>query len=124
MPNSIAQAKAQAILFIGSSKTQSLYGFDTFQLLSDMLKMRVTVEGLEHLPRNGRAVVMPNHPAGIADGIAVFDALKDIRPDLAFFANRDAVRCHARLDEVIIPVEWMEERRNHAKSKEMVRHML
>ena len=105
-------------------RVQPLNGFDTFSLVSDLLQMNITVEGLEHLPQEGRAVLMPNHPAGIADGIAVFDAIKDVRPDMAFFANRDAVRCHQRLDEIIIPVEWMEEKRNHAKSKEMVKNML
>lgn len=105
-------------------RVQSLSGFETFSLVSDLLELQVTVEGLEHLPKEGRAVVMPNHPTGIADGIAVFDALRDVRPDMAFFANRDAVRCHDRLSEIIIPVEWMEEKRNHSKSKEMFKHML
>ena len=103
---------------------QGMSGYDVFEHLSQMLQMQVTVEGLEHLPADGRVVVMPNHPAGIADGIAVFDALKGIRPDMTFFANRDAVRCQERLSEIIIPVEWMEQRRNHAKSKETVRNML
>lgn len=105
-------------------QVQDLSGFEVFEHLSQMLHMNVTVEGLEHLPRDGRAVLMPNHPAGIADGIAVFDAIKDIRPDMTFFANRDAVRCQPRLNEIIIPVEWMEQKRNHAKSKETVRNML
>ena len=43
---------------------------------------------------------------------------------MTFFANRDAVRCQENLAEIIIPVEWMEERRNHAKSKETVRNMV
>lgn len=105
-------------------QVQGMSGFDVFQHLSQLLTMNVTVTGLEHLPANGRAVIMPNHPAGIADGIAVFDAIKSVRPDMAFFANRDAVRCQENLEEIIIPVEWMEERRNHSKSKETVRNML
>ena len=103
---------------------QGMRGFAVFEHMSNLLQMRITVEGLEHLPANGRAVLMPNHPAGIADGIAVFEAIKKIRPDMTFFANRDAVRCQENLAEIIIPVEWMEERRNHAKSKETVRNMV
>ncbi len=103
---------------------QGMSGYEVFEHMSQLLTMRVTVEGLEHLPREGRAVLMPNHPAGIADGIAVFDAIKNVRQDMTFFANRDAVRCQERLAEIIIPVEWMEEKRNHAKSKETVRNML
>ena len=105
-------------------EVQGMSGFAVFEHLSKLLSMRVTVEGLEHLPRQGRAVLMPNHPAGIADGIAVFDAIKAIRPDMTFFANRDAVRCQENLSEIIIPVEWMESKRNHAKSKETVRNMV
>ena len=105
-------------------EVQGLSGFAVFEHVSKMLNMRVSVTGLEHLPPTGRAVLMPNHPAGIADGIAVFDAIKEIRPDMTFFANRDAIRCQENLSEIIIPVEWMEEKRNHTKSKEMVRNMI
>jgi len=103
---------------------QGLSGYGVFQHVSQLLQMQVTAEGLDNIPAQGRAVVMPNHPAGIADGIAVFDALKEQRPDVIFFANRDAVRCQENLNEIIIPVEWMEEKRNHAKSKETVRNMV
>jgi putative hemolysin len=112
----------QAIALV--DEVQGLSGFAVFEHLSKLLNMRVTIEGLEHLPASGRAVLMPNHPAGIADGIAVFDAIKEVRPDMTFFANRDAVRCQENLSEIIIPVEWMEEKRNHAKSKETVRNMI
>lgn len=105
-------------------EVQGLSGYAVFEHVSKLLSMQVTIEGIEHLPRSGRAVVMPNHPAGIADGIAVFDAIKAHRPDVIFFANRDAVRCQENLNEMIIPVEWMEEKRNHAKSKETVRNMV
>ncbi len=103
---------------------QGMSGFEVFEHVSSLLEMQVQVQGIEHLPADGCAVLMPNHPAGIADGIAVFDAIKDVRPDMTFFANRDAVRCQQRLSEIIIPVEWMEEKRNHAKSKETVRNMV
>jgi putative hemolysin len=103
---------------------QGMSGFAVFEHLSQLLKMQITIDGLEHLPNEGRVVLMPNHPAGIADGIAVFDAIKAVRPDMTFFANRDAVRCQEKLSEIIIPVEWMEGKRNHAKSKETVRNMI
>ena len=103
---------------------QDMSGFEVFEHLSQLLAMNVEVSGLDHLPETGRAVLICNHPAGIADGIAVFDAIKAIRPDMTFFANRDAVRCAPRLSEIIIPVEWVEEKRNHAKSKEMAKNMI
>jgi putative hemolysin len=112
----------EAVALIDS--VQTLSGYDVFEHISQMLNMRITVEGAEHIPKMGRAVIMPNHPAGMADGIAVFDALKKARPDVVFFANRDAIRCHERMNEIIIPVEWMEQRRTHAKTKETVRNVI
>ncbi|HCD26423.1 MAG TPA: acyltransferase [Gammaproteobacteria bacterium] len=102
---------------------QDLTGTEIFELLCQRLQMQIDIQGIEHIPKEGGAVLMPNHPAGIADGVAVYDALSKHRPDLCFFANRDAIRCANGLTERIIPVEWAEERRNHAKSKETVRSM-
>jgi len=112
----------EAVALVDEVQGQS--GIEVFDHLSDMLQMDVDVRGLEHLPRSGRVVLMPNHPAGIADGIAVYEAVKSVRPDVTFFANRDAVRCQPRLSEIIIPVEWMETRRNHSKTKETVRNVI
>lgn len=99
-------------------------GLEVFHKVSDLLHMDVECAGLDHLPSRGLAFVMPNHPAGIADGIAVFDAFKTIRQDISFFANRDAIRACAGLTEMIVPVEWVDDRRDHATRKEMVRNML
>ncbi len=103
---------------------QPMSGREIFRHMSSELAMNVTVEGLEHVPETGLSILMPNHPAGIADGIAVYDALKSVREDVIFFANRDAVRAAPQLEEMIIPVEWMEDRRDHTRSKETVRTML
>jgi putative hemolysin len=67
---------------------------------------------------------MPNHPAGIADGIAVFDAISSVRDDVIFFANRDAVRAAPGLADIIIPVEWVDDKRTHERRKETVKSMV
>ena len=95
-----------------------LSGLDCFGLVSDLLKLDVQVTGREHLPRDGAFILASNHPTGIADGIAVHDMLRDVRPDLMFFANRDAIRVNQRLAEIIIPVEWRVTEKSHAKSRE------
>ena len=51
-------------------------------------------------------------------------ALKTIRKDIIFFANRDAIRAAPGLVDMIIPVEWLEDKRSHERSKETVRHMV
>jgi putative hemolysin len=99
-------------------------GREVFDWLSDRLAMRIEHSGLAHIPPEGRAVIMANHPAGIADGIAVYDVLKNVRDDIIFLANRDAIRAIPGLDDMIIPVEWMEQRRDHSRNRETVKALL
>lgn len=97
---------------------------EVFEYLSATLSMNVRTAGLEHIPKEGRAIIMPNHPAGIADGIAVFDAIRSVRNDITFFANRDAIRVAAGLADMIVPVEWVDARRSHGRRRETVKHMV
>ena len=85
--------------------------------VSDLLALQVEVQGLENLPASGRCVIVANHPTGIGDGVAVYDALKARRADLVFYANADAHRVCRRFDEVLIPVEWVEEKRSRERMR-------
>ncbi|MGZ3306172.1 MAG: 1-acyl-sn-glycerol-3-phosphate acyltransferase, partial [Asticcacaulis sp.] len=67
--------------------------------------------------RGGRCLVVCNHPTGIADGIAVADAIAKTRGDAIFFANADALRVNSRLAEALIPVEWVEAKRTRDKTR-------
>jgi putative hemolysin len=91
---------------------------DVMQSLADMIALHVEVSGLEHLPRHGPALVVANHPTGIADGIVLYGALAKIRPDLFFFANADAIRVMPQLASLIAPVEWRPEKRSHKQNRE------
>ena len=92
-------------------------GREAIDYVSNLLSVSVTTRGLENLPTTGRCVIVANHPTGIADGIAVYDALKARRPDMVFYANSDAHRVSARLAEVLIPVEWVEEKRTRERTR-------
>lgn len=85
--------------------------------VSDLLALKVAAGGIDRVARSGRLVVICNHPTGIADGVAVFDALKTIRPDICFYANADAHRVCPRFDQVLIPVEWVEAKRTREKTR-------
>lgn len=98
-----------------------LGGAQIMDLMVDDLQLRLDITGLEHLPPEGRVVVVANHPTGIVDGIAVYQALVRKRRDLSFFANRDALRVAPRLREVLIPVEWVEDKRSVAKTRDMLK---
>ena len=94
-----------------------LPGRAALDLISGLLAVKLAVTGLERVPRSGRLVVVANHPTGMTDGIAVYDALKAIRPDLCFYANADAHRVAPRFDEVLIPVEWVEAKRTRERTR-------
>ncbi len=85
--------------------------------VSELLALKVQAAGLDRVPATGRVVVVCNHPTGIADGVAVFDALKAIRPDVCFYANADAHRVSPGFGEVLIPVEWVEAKRTREKTR-------
>ncbi|MEM8770093.1 MAG: 1-acyl-sn-glycerol-3-phosphate acyltransferase [Pseudomonadota bacterium] len=89
-----------------------------FDYLSDLLKIDLSVSGLEHIPSKGRLLIAPTHPTGIPDGIAVYDALKSVRPDMIYFANRDAVRAAPGIADMIIPVVWNPDHKSRLRSRE------
>jgi putative hemolysin len=96
----------------------ALPGRRALEYISRMLSVRLDVTGLERVPSNGRLVVVCNHPTGIADGIAVYDALRRVRHDLMFYANADAERVSPRFSEALIPVEWVEEKRTRERTRQ------
>lgn len=94
-----------------------LSGQATFDYMSDLLDLKVSTLNLDRIPTTGRCIIVCNHPTGIADGVAVYDAIKTRRSDAVFFANADALRVSPRLAEVIIPVEWVFEKRTRQKTR-------
>lgn len=105
-----------AVRMVDSVQNRS--GWGTMDWVVKLLKLNITVEGLENIPKTGPVIITPNHPTGIVDGIALYAALKKVRPDMAFFANRDAIRAAPGLKDLMIPVEWVVDKRNHGKSRE------
>ncbi|MCB2112162.1 MAG: 1-acyl-sn-glycerol-3-phosphate acyltransferase [Parvularculaceae bacterium] len=93
-------------------------GVEAMDFVSGVLNLDVRAEGLDFIPEKGRILIASIHPTGIADGVAMYDALKEKRPDLVFFANRDALRVAPRLRDVLIPVEWVMEKRTRQRSRE------
>ncbi len=98
-----------------------LSGLEGLEYLSRLLTLKMEVRGRERIPSSGGFVLVANHPTGIADGIAVFDALKPVRSDLAIFTNRDAVRVNRRFADVLIPVEWRSSHKSTAKTRETLK---
>jgi putative hemolysin len=94
-----------------------LSGAAALDYMSALMDLRVEVRSPDRIPATGRCIVVANHPTGIADGIAVFDAVRARRADAIFFANADALRVSPRLGEAVIPVEWVVAKRNREKTR-------
>jgi len=96
-------------------------GQECFEFLDRVLDLRVMHVGIERVPASGRAVIVANHPTGLADGSIVLAALRSIRTDIEIMANADACRINPAFAEVIIPVEWVQDKRSMPKTRETVR---
>jgi putative hemolysin len=94
-----------------------LPGRAALDYVSELLSLHVEARGLARTPLEGRLVVICNHPTGIADGLAVYDALRMVRPDLCFYANADAHRVAPGFADVLIPVEWVEAKRTRETAR-------
>jgi putative hemolysin len=88
------------------------------QHIAGLLVRDLTVMGLENIPRQGAALIVANHPTGIADGIMLHHLLWPLRPDLFIYANSDILRILPQFESLIAPVEWRAEKRSHAKTRE------
>ena len=91
---------------------------DMMVALADMLAQRVTVKGRSHVPASGAALIVANHPTGIADAIMLNHAISSVRTDAFYYANADIMRVMPQFETMIAPVEWRLEKRTHAKTRE------
>ena len=94
---------------------------EAFGHASGILGLDIHATGLDRIPREGGFMIVANHPTGIADGIAMHDLLLPVRPDMAFMANRDALRVNIRLADMLIPVEWREQHKTSTKTRETLK---
>tara|TARA_R110001606_G_scaffold20825_3_gene74106 strand:+ start:3149 stop:3652 length:504 start_codon:yes stop_codon:yes gene_type:complete len=90
---------------------------EIFRRMSDLIVRDLQVEGLEHIPATGPALIVANHPTGIADGIFLNAVISQLRDDVFIYANHDMIRVLPQMIDMIAPVEWRVEKRSHAKTR-------
>lgn len=91
------------------------------QIMDDMssrLAKHLTISGRSNIPPHGAALIVANHPTGIADAIMLHHVLRPIRDDSYFYANKDILRVLPQLKDRIAPVEWRVHKRSHASLRE------
>lgn len=101
-----------------ANAVEKFNGRQSFEYLSNLLSLKVSETGIENIPKTGKLIIICNHPTGIADGIALYDIIKKYRPDLYFYANADAKRVCDKINDIIIPVEWVYEKRTREKTRQ------
>lgn len=99
-------------------------GTECLNWTADYLRLQVETLGLENVPKSGGCVIVANHPGGIADGLALWQIMREHRSDMLFFANRDALKVCPGLEERIIPVEWRDDDRNRMQSRDLLKRSI
>lgn len=93
------------------------------ETMGRLLSRDVSVRGLGHIPHHGPALIVANHPTGIADGIILHRSIAQARPDAYFFANSDILRVLPQMSDMIAPVEWRPEKRSHGKTRDTMAYV-
>lgn len=102
-------------------------GFETtpareiMRAMADIIVPLVDVSGLENIPEKGGAMIIANHPCGIADGIVLESLINKRRQDSYVFANLDIIRVFPQMADYIAPVEWVDDRKSRAKTRDTLR---
>ncbi|WP_121634732.1 1-acyl-sn-glycerol-3-phosphate acyltransferase [Tropicibacter alexandrii] len=91
---------------------------EIMRTVGEMLAHDVQISGLSNIPSHGAALIVANHPTGIADGVMLHHMLRPVRNDTYYFANHDIMRVLPQYAQMIAPVEWRQEKRSHAKMRE------
>jgi putative hemolysin len=94
---------------------------DVMADISARIARKTEIAGLEHVPATGPALIVANHPTGIADGIVLWSLLRARRPDMFIYANSDILRILPQFADLIVPVEWRLDKRTHARTRETMR---
>ena len=104
----------------------SLVNLSAEQIFTDVgrdLSKNVQVSGIQNIPSSGPALIVCNHPTGIADGLILHNALLARRDDIYFFANRDITRVFPQMESMIAPVEWRPEKRRHTDMRHLMQYV-
>ena len=103
-------------VFVGDH-IQSMTGEEAFNWLGSEYTRNSSVEGLENIPKDGKFLIVSNHPMGAADAIALYHTIYPARNDLFFFANELFVYLLGAFHDLLAPVMWSKEKETHSANK-------
>jgi|TARA_B100001939_G_scaffold342163_1_gene352908 putative hemolysin len=105
-----------------ANELEKLDGLSIMEKMSKTYIKHLEVSGIKNLSSYGSAIIVSNHPTGIADALCLWSALSTHRSDIFFFANRDILRLFPQLREVVAPVEWQKQKKSIQASKETLKY--
>ena len=108
--------KYDETIFVGDH-IQSMSGEEAFNWLGSEYTSNSSIEGLENIPKDGKFLIVSNHPMGAADAIALYYKIYPVRNDLFFFANELFVYLLGSFQELLAPVVWNKEKETHSANK-------
>ena len=65
--------------------------------------VKVLIEGIENIPKQGGYIFAANHPLGGLDGLAIISSIAKVRTDIKFFVN-ELLLAIKHLDTILVPV--------------------
>ena len=90
------------------STHQHLRGFAFLDKLLQYFECsyQVNSESYDHIPADGRLLVVANHPIGTLDGLALVKLIKSVRPDVRIVANQ-VLQHMEPLQSIFLPIDIM-----------------
>jgi len=80
-----------------------MYNQDFCKGVLEHVGVSYTIKGLEHIPKEGKCVLVMNHPLGGMDAMALVEALRHHRTDLKFIVN-DLLLNLGRLNDIFVGI--------------------
>ena len=100
-----------------SDHIQGMSGAEAFNWLGSEYTSNCEIEGLENIPKDGKCLLVANHPMGAADAVSLYHQIYKVRKDVFFFENELFVYLLGSFKDVMAPVVWNKEKEIHSATK-------
>ncbi|SFB41280.1 1-acyl-sn-glycerol-3-phosphate acyltransferase [Algoriphagus aquimarinus] len=84
-------------------RVDHLHGIDYAKGLMRELNIEVELKGKENIPKTGGIIIAANHPLGGIDGIALIQAIGEVRADVRFLVN-DLLMAFKNFNTLFVPI--------------------
>jgi putative hemolysin len=108
--------KFSETIYVGDH-IQGMTGSESFNWLGSEYTSNCEIEGLENIPKDGKCLLVANHPMGAADAVSLYHQIFKVREDVFFFANELFVYLLGSFKDVMAPVVWNKEKEIHSATK-------